>query len=49
MVDTVVEPDGIRHDSLEVKRFLPPSGNEFPLEVDFKAPKVDYFKGFIIP
>ena len=49
MVDTIVELDGIYHDSLEVECLLPPSGDELSLEVNFKASKVDRSKGFVVP
>ena len=48
MVNTIIEPDGICHDGLEVECLFPPSGDKLSLKVDFKAPKVDYFKGFIV-
>ena len=48
MVDTVVKLDSVYYDGLEVQYLFSSFGNEFLLKVDFKASKVQGFKGVSI-
>ena len=48
MVDAVIKPDSISHDSLEVQHLLSSSYNKFLLEVNLKAPEIQGLKGISI-
>ena len=44
MVNTIIEPDGISYNILEIQHLLPPPYDEFFLKVNLKASKVQGLK-----